>query len=244
VPGRGEYAVSVHDVAPATWADCEPLLALADRFGAPVTLLVVPHYHDGVRADADPSFVAALRRRIARGDEIALHGYRHEDRGARLRSPVDWLRRRVYTAREGEFAAVDGPTATDLIARGRALLAALGLAPCGFVAPAWLMNGATLEALGRSGLRYASSRDELIDLSGQGRVAAPSLVYSTRSVWRRVVSRHWNAACIDALRRTPRLRAALHPADARYPRIVADWDRLLGRLAAERRAVLESSWLD
>ncbi len=235
--------MSVHDVAPATWPECEALLALADRFAAPVTLLVVPHYHGGVRADADPGFVAAVRARLARGDEIVLHGYLHEDRGADPRSPVDWFRRRVYTAREGEFAAVDASTATALIARGRALLAATGLPPAGFVAPAWLMNAATLEAVGRSGLRYASARDALIALPARRRIAAPSLVYSTRSRWRRVLSRRWNAAGARALRGAPRLRAALHPADARYPSIIADWERLLARLSDERRAVLESSWL-
>ncbi len=105
-----EYAVSVHDVAPATWADCERLLALTDRLGAPATLLVVPHYHDGIRADRDPRFAAALRRRVAHGDEVVLHGYWHEDRAARGHSPLDWLRRRVLTASEGEFAAVEsGP---------------------------------------------------------------------------------------------------------------------------------------
>lgn len=235
--------MSVHDVAPATWPDCETLLALADRFGTPVTLLVVPHYHGGVRADADPGFVAALRRRLARGDEIVLHGYRHQDRGPVPRSPVDWFRRRVYTAREGEFAAVDDPTATALIARGRALLTAIGLAPSGFIAPAWLMSAATLEAVGRSGLRYASTRDALIALPARRRVAAPSLVYSTRSLWRRVLSRHWNAARLAALRAAPRIRVALHPADAQYPSVVHDWEQLLARLSAERRAVVESRWL-
>jgi predicted deacetylase len=240
---RREYAVSIHDVAPATWGGCERLLALTDRLGAPATLLVVPCYHGGRRADADPAFAAALRQRVARGDEVVLHGYWHEDRGPRSRSPQEWFRRRVHTASEGEFAAVDAPTAAALIARGRALLASLGLAPAGFVPPAWLMNAATLEALERSGLRYASSRDVLIEIAARRRVIAPSLVYSTRSGWRRRLSRHWNTARLAALQSAPRVRAALHPADAHHAAVVADWQRLLDRLAAERAAVLESSWL-
>ncbi len=239
-----EYAVSIHDVAPATWPDCERLLALTDRMGAPATLLVVPHYHDGIRVDRDPRFAAALRRRVAQGDEVVLHGYWHEDRCARGHSPADWLRRRVYTASEGEFAAVDRRTATTLIARGRAVLATLGLAPAGFVPPAWLMNAATVAALARSGLRYTCSRDELVDLASRRRIAAPSLVYSTRSAWRRALSRRWNAARLESLGAAPRIRAALHPADARHAAVLADWEALLGRLATGRRAVLESRWLD
>ena len=240
---RGEYAVSVHDVAPATWAACERLLALTDALGARATLLVVPHYHDGARADDDPAFAAALRRRVAGGDEVVLHGYRHRDRGRPARWPQEWLMRRIYTASEGEFAAVDAATATALIARGREVLAVLGLTPAGFVAPAWLMNGATLAALGASGLRYAALRDELIDLRSSHRVAAPSLVYSTRAGWRRGLSRGWNAARLAALAGAPRLRAALHPADAAHDAVLADWRRLLERLATGRAAVLESSWL-
>lgn len=239
-----EYAVSIHDVAPATWPDCERLLSLTDRLGAPATLLVVPHYHDGVRVDRDPRFAAALRRRVARGDEVVLHGFWHEDREARGHTPLDWLRRRVLTASEGEFAAVDERTAAMLIARGRAVLATLGLAPAGFVAPAWLMNQATATALAGSGLRYSSSRDELVDLASQRRVAAPSLVYSSRSGWRRALSRRWNAARLASLAPAPRVRAALHPADARHPAVLADWAGLLGRLAAGRGAVLESRWLE
>jgi predicted deacetylase len=241
---HAEYSVSVHDVAPATWHACQRLLALADHLGAPVTLLVVPHYHAGRRADADAGFVAALRQRAARGDEVVLHGYSHLDRGASPRSPVEWLQRRVVTAGEGEFAALDLQTASALIERGQSLLAAIGVPPAGFVAPAWLMNGATLEALGRSGLRYACSRDELIELATGRRVAAPSLVYSVRSAWRRAVSRRWNAARLDGLRAAPHVRVALHPADSEHASVLADWQRLLARLAGTRRAVLETRWLD
>jgi predicted deacetylase len=241
---RGEYAVSLHDVAPATWAACERLLALTDAQGVPATLLVVPHYHAGMRADGDPAFGAALRERVARGDEVVLHGYHHEDRGAWARSPREWLARRIYTASEGEFAAIDAASAAALIARGRAVLATLGLVPAGFVAPAWLMNEATVAALSASGLRYAASRDALIDLGSARRVAAPSLVYSTRARWRRTLSKAWNAARLATLDGAPRIRAALHPADAAHAAVLADWARLLGRLAAERRGVLESSWLE
>ncbi len=240
---RGGFAVSLHDVAPTTWSACERLLALTDALRLPVTLLVVPHFHGGTRADLDPGFVRVLRDRVARGDETVLHGYFREDRGGRARSPGDWFARRLYTDSEGEFAALDADAATDLVARGRAVFAAAGLAPAGFVAPAWLMSEASVAVLGASGLRYAATRDALIDLPSGRRIAAPSLVYSTRARWRRNLSRAWNAARLATLDGAPRIRAALHPADAGHAAVLADWERLLGRLARERHGVLESSWL-
>jgi uncharacterized protein len=248
---RREYAVSVHDVAPATWPQCERLLALADSVGAPVTLLVVPHYHRGLRSDADPAFGAAVRQRVARGDEVALHGYYHEDHGPPPRSPGAWLQRRVYTAAEGEFATLDTATAADLLARGRAVLTAIGIEPAGFVPPAWLINERALEAVRRSGLRYTCTRNTLIDFGadrpasrgGEGRIAAPSLAYSTRSPWRRALSRRWNRVHLAAFAHAPHLRVALHPADAGHDDVMGDWTRLVAAFAAQRRAVLESVWL-
>ena len=248
---RRDYAVSVHDVAPATWLQCERLLALADSFGAPVTLLVVPHYHRGLRSDADAAFGAALRQRVAHGDEVVLHGYYHEDHGPPPRSPRAWLRRRVYTAAEGEFDTLDTATAANLLARGRAVLEAMRLEAAGFVPPAWLINERALEAVRHSGLRYASRRDELIDFGadaraarhGDRRIAAPSLAYSTHSAWRRALSRRWNQARLAAFAAAPRLRVALHPADANHAAVMNDWTRRMAELAAERHAVLESGWL-
>ena len=248
---RREYAVSVHDVAPATWSQCERLLTLADSFGVPVTLLVVPHYHRGLRSDADTGFGAALRQRVARGDEVVLHGYYHVDHGPPPRSPRAWLRRRVYTDAEGEFDTLDTAAAADLLARGRTVLEAMRLTPAGFVPPAWLINERALEAVRRSGLRYASTRDELIDFGanapaarkGDRRIAAPSLAYSTRSAWRRALSRRWNQARLAVFAAAPRLRVALHPADAQHAAVMNDWTRRMAGLAVGRNAVLESSWL-
>ena len=246
-----EYAISVHDVAPETWPQCERLLALADSFGAPVTLLVVPHYHRGVRADADAVFTAAVRRRVACGDEVVLHGYYHEDHGPPPLTPRDWLRRRVYTASEGEFATLDTATAVELLARGRAVLEAMRLTAAGFVPPAWLINEPALDAVRGSGLRYTCTRDLLIDLGadaraardGDHRIAAPSIVYSTWTAWRRALSRRWNRRRLAALTTVPRLRVALHPADVEHDTVMNDWARVVAGLAKERRAVLESGWL-
>jgi predicted deacetylase len=238
-----EFAVSVHDVAPHTWTACQRLLEAVRPVGAPITWLVTPHHHRRTRIDADPAFVAALRARVAAGDEIALHGYYHVDDALPPRSPTAWFERRVLTAGEGEFAALTCAAAESRIASGLALLVTVGLAPTGFVAPAWLMSPGTRRALRTSGLAYACSRDALLPLPDGPPVVAPSLVWSARSAWRRRASLVWNRARLVRCARAPLLRVALHPADAEHPQVLRAWTELMGRLADSRVAVLESRWL-
>lgn len=238
-----DWAVSLHDVAPDTWPACARLLALVEPFGASVTLLVTPHFHGRHRLDEDPGFVRALRRRLVRGDEIALHGYFHLDDAAPPTTLRDWFRRRVITASEGEFAAIGAADARRRLTDGTLMLARAGLTAKGFVAPAWLLGDGARTALMETSLAYTSTRDELYALPSFEAVRAPSLVYSTRAAWRRAASRIWNRRRLARLAAEPRLRVALHPADAAHPAVLDDWTHLLGTLARSRQAVLESSWL-
>jgi uncharacterized protein len=237
------WSVSIHDVAPATWPDCRRLLHLLSTWPVPVSLLVVPDLHGRGRSDADAPFIAALRERTARGDEVVLHGYYHRDDAPRPRAWRDWWQRRVLTDGEGEMAALDEREAGRRIASGTALLAASGLAPAGFISPAWQLGPGARRALCASGLAYTATRDELIDLPGWTVHPAPSLVYSSRSALRRTLSRAWNGRRANALRSAPLLRVALHPSDARYPSVISHWRALLRALTSERLPVLESRWL-
>ena len=237
-------AVSLHDVAPATWPLCERLLALTDRHHLPVTLLVVPHYHGAVRADQAPEFTASLKARVTRGDEVVLHGYHHRDEGPPPRTVTDWVERRILTAREGEFSALGEQEAALRVGTGLECLARMGLEAQGFVPPAWLMSRGAMAALRQSGLRYTCTRDRLWSLSDDRNCHAPSLVWSSRSRWRRVVSLIWNEQRQRRLRASPLLRIALHPAEGRYPAVMTHWARLLTTLTSYRRPVLESQSLD
>src|SRR5438045_146966 len=99
-------ACVVHDVAPSTWAECSTLLRMLDGLGAvPVTLLVVPHYHYRDPITRDRRLIAALDQRLARGDELALHGYHHRDDEPPPRTLGGFIERRLLTRAEGEFAA-------------------------------------------------------------------------------------------------------------------------------------------
>jgi len=83
--------VSVHDVAPATWTQCERLLGMLDAIGPlPVTLLVVPDFHRAGAVDTSAAFIRAIKARLARGDEVALHAPHQSglgSRSTRSRSP-------------------------------------------------------------------------------------------------------------------------------------------------------------
>ena len=236
-------AVSLHDVAPSTWPQCEVLLRLTDAWKLPVSLLVVPNYHRHGTVDASSTFAAAVRARVVRGDEAVLHGYAHLDESPAPRTWRDWWRRRVVTAGEGEMAAIDAAEARERLRAGLEVLEAAQLTPAGFIPPAWLMGEGTREALRDCAFAYTSSRDELYALPAFTPYKAPSLVYSTRSAWRRALSFLWNERRRVTLRDQPLVRIALHPGDADHPAVLRHWRGLLAALLSERSVVLESRWL-
>ncbi|HEY0179624.1 MAG TPA: polysaccharide deacetylase family protein [Dokdonella sp.] len=241
-PAARRLCIALHDVAPATWPRCVRLLDRLDALGAPpLTLLVVPDYHRRGRADADAAFVRAIDRRLARGDEVALHGYFHLDDAAPPRTPRQWLLRRRLTAGEGEFAALDERTAAARIDAGLAMLGRLGWHPHGFVAPAWLLGAGARAALATAPLRYTSTHTQLVPLDGAPPVAAPCIGASARSAWRRRASRAGLALAGAATRNAPLLRVALHPADAEHADLLAAWSAVLAALLDARQATTKAA---
>ena len=74
--------VSIHDVAPATRARIERMLAQVAKAGVPrCSLLVVPDYHHSGRSLGESGFVAWLQELSAQGHEIVLHGFSIDGRG-------------------------------------------------------------------------------------------------------------------------------------------------------------------
>ncbi len=233
--------IVLHDVAPATWPSCRRLLDMLGSLGDPVvTLLVVPDFHGSGRVDAAPDFFCSVDALAAGHAEIALHGYFHRDDASPPRSPGAWLRRRVLTASEGEFAALDRDVAACRIRDGQHMLGRVGWNITGFVPPAWLASRGTYEALCATTLRYTSTHAALITLPDQRRIAAPCLTASTRSVWRRSCSRIWLRTMSLLWARSPLLRIGLHPDDALHPEIMACWRKLIGALLQDRIALTKS----
>lgn len=235
--------VVLHDVAPQTWDAYQPFVAFAERLGVPLTLLVVPDFHHAGDLRRHPRFVSAMNARLARGDEIALHGYFHADELPLRGDPVDFFMRRVYT-REAEFYRLDTAAAGERLQRGLELFAGLGWNARGFVAPAWLPGPGTRAALRGLPLRYTSTSQTLVDLRSNRTHKAPGLVWSARSRWRRAVSERVNLALLRRHRAAPLLRLGLHPVDMQHAAARQFWTATLTQLLTCRTALTKSTWLD
>jgi predicted deacetylase len=221
----------LHDVAPATWPACERvLLAISEVAELPLTLLAVPRYHCAPRSR---DFEQWLRFRAADGDEVALHGYTHQDDG-QPRGTLDHLRRRVYTAGEGEFCALQPSEALQRVIAGAQWFRTLGLPLYGFVAPAWLLGPGGWEALRWFDFRYTCTLSRIVLLPERRALNCQSLVYSARSAWRRHASIVWNRALATAQWHRPLLRLELHPGDADNAALRLSWQRLLDAALCER----------
>ena len=239
-------AIAVHDVSPATWRECGELLAMLDDAGGPpLTLLVVPCFHHGAHVLRDRAFVAAMDARLARGDELVLHGYYHVDDAPPPRAPREWFARRMLTRGEGEFAVLDERAAAWRIARGIAVFRELGWPLHGFVPPAWLMSGTTRDALARCGhpFAYATVRGGIHHLPQWRFERTANLCYSPTSAPRRVMSAVAIRGELWRARSLPLLRISLHPQDAREPGVVRHWRRVIGTALATRMPVTKFGWV-
>ena len=234
--------VSVHDVAPATWAACQRVLnAVREVAEIPLTLLVVPAYHG--QCSAQPEFEQAISAQLAAGHELALHGYFHLD--PQVPSDViDWVRRRIYTNGEGEFCGLSEEEARERLTLGARWFAANGWPLSGFVAPAWLLGSGAWKALRtRRDLLYTSTLTKLIALPEGHVISAPCLTYSVRSAWRRRTSIVWNAVLSRVTENAPVLRLGLHPNDAESRSVRRSWQRLLERALNDRTAATKAEFM-
>ena len=242
---RPSVMLVLHDVAPETWADYQPFVEAVDALGnVPMTWLVVPDFHHRNALHRSPTFCRLLDKRLAKGDELALHGFYHADEAPTPRTLRDWFMRRIYT-HEGEFYSLDEAEALQRLEAGLAQFAAHDWPVAGFVAPAWLMSEGTRQALKRLPLRYTSTPQHLYRLPDFTAIDAPGLVWSARSAWRRRMSRmicdwqckRWQGA--------QTLRLGLHPVDMRHGDSRDYWlDTLKALLAEGREPVTKSAWLE
>ncbi len=235
----------LHDVSPATWDACKRVLAAVDGFARiPLTLLVVPEYHHRASIGESPEFVTAIEKRLALGDEVAMHGYFHQDEaGPKPWSPSDRFRRTIWTAREGEFSALDATAAAQRLAHGLRQFDRLGWKVAGFVPPAWLLGPGGRAALTASRFRYTTTRRHLVTLPDWRPYASPSLVWSVRSRLRRNLSATFNTYLRHRLRHAPLMRLGLHAADAAHPDAMRFWLDTLRACLESRLPVTKSEWL-
>ena len=236
--------VSLHDVSPQTREECQLILADLARWGVPHgSLLVIPdHHHRGHMRD-DPEFAAWLRKQAALGHEIVMHGYYHQRQRRAGESPWDKFTTRLYTADEGEFYDLDRTGATELVTRARNEFQSLGLAPAGFIAPAWLLSGDAENALRDLGVDYTTRLGSVLDFQTGLTHRSQSLVWSVRSGWRRRTSLLWNALLFRRLAASPLLRISIHPVDRRHANVWQQIGELVSRALADRRPLTYHAWL-
>lgn len=230
---RRQFIVSIHDV---TQHNCECVSAILrdlEGVGVGVTsLLVVPDYHRRGVISGDSDAAGWLNSLARGGHEIVLHGYYHLREARPGESLRDRVMTRFYTAGEGEFYDLSQFDAEQRLRDGRRVLREMGLSASGFIAPAWLLGEGGLRACRETGFQYTVLFDRIVDLSQQRVTAARSLVYSTRSAWRRVVSLMFNARLAWRRREDAVLRLSIHPPDREHPAV---WSQIL-RLAREAAA--------
>lgn len=244
-PPQLAVSIVLHDVSPASWPAYQDFIRAVDAIGRiPLTLLVVPDFHHQYSLDQFPDFRHAIDQRIALGDEVVLHGYYHQDDSALRPNPLNLFMRRIYT-HEGEFYSLDELQATQRLHFGLALFKAYDWPVAGFVAPAWLMSPGARAALRRTSLSYTSDLKGLIRLPDWQRLQdTPTLVWSSRSAWRRVVSRYWNQLRLAQSLSSPLIRLGLHPNDMAHQAAVRFWLKTLETLLLTHIPLTKAQWVN
>jgi predicted deacetylase len=210
--------VTIHDVTPALQQRVKALWALCAERGVIPGLYVVPDWHGGSPIEGDAAFAEWLRDRAADGAEILLHGERHDEVGLPRRWR-DEMRAFGRTNKEGEFLTLDYDAARSRIDRGVARLHALGLAPIGFVPPAWLAKRATHDAVRDAGLAVSETDSAIFVHATRVTIASPVLRWSARGAFRSYGSVLQERIRWRTQRHTPVMRIALHPADLDHPAV-------------------------
>ena len=235
--------VSIHDVAPVTRSPVERILTQLGHVGVPqCSLLVVPDYHRTGRSLGDPVFTEWLRDLDAQGHEVVIHGFYHQRARRAGESTLEKVVTRVYTAGEGEFYDLGYGEALRRIRDAQDEFAAHGFHPAGFIAPAWLLGVEAMRAAGDAGLRYTTTLRGVRDLTTGEEFLSQSLVYSTRSAWRRAVSPFWNRALFRRLTKTPLLRLSLHPPDIDHRAIWQQTGEIIREALLDRQAMTYQEW--
>lgn len=234
----------LHDVSPQSWSDYREFVAAVDALGTvPMTWLVVPDFHKHNALEQAPEFCGFLERRLARGDELVLHGYYHCDDQPAPQTVRDYFMRRIYTW-EGEFYGLGVTQAMARLEAGIELFRRLGWPLHGFVAPAWLMSQGTRQALRHLPLDYTSDARHLYQLPDFLGIDAPGIVWSAGSAWRRGISKALGDIRERQRRQASTLRLGLHPVDMRHGFSRRYWFDLLQRLLKDGRIPMTKiGWL-
>ncbi len=237
--------VSLHDVSPKTRADCTRILREMRTWGVKkCSLLVIPDHHRSGHFLQDSAFCAWLREQAKAGHEIVIHGYTHQRARRGGEGLAARLTTEVYTADEGEFYDLDRASAHALVAQARVEFRQVGVAPTGFIAPAWLLSKEAENALRDLGIEYTTRLGSVVDLQKSRAYRSQSLVWSVRSLWRRVTSLAWNALLFRLLAHHGLMRLSIHPVDFHHPAVRRQIRSLIARAIAVREPLTYAAWIE
>jgi predicted deacetylase len=234
----------VHDVSPRTRDACTSILTDLASIGlTQCSLLVVADHHGAGHFLEDRTFCNWLKAQVQLGHEIVIHGYHH----LRSRKTAEGIRTifatRVYTADEGEFYDLDHASAVELLKRAREDFEKIGLKPDGFIAPAWLLGDEAARALTEVGVEYTTHLGSVTDLRTGQKYESQSLVWSTRSQWRRVASLAWNALLFQTLKENPLIRISIHPTDFQHSSVWGQIRHFVRRALRDRAPYTYERWI-
>ncbi len=231
-------AVALHGIEPATFERCALIRDwLADHGVDRVTLLVIPARDLHPVGERSPEMVAWLRERRRAGDSIAQHGFQHACR--RPREPAGRLLALARGRRTGEFSDLDPEETRRALHAGWRVLKLAGIAPDGFVAPAYAYTAALRRALsprfqwwaGLMRVHRAHSRPQAPTRAA----LAPAFSFTAGGPLARAMSPP--LVRVGSLLPTDTLRVDLHPADLHHPRHMLALEWVLARNAGRRAAV-------
>jgi hypothetical protein len=244
LPPSQAVIVSIHDVSPGTRAECEAIFAQLAELGLKTcTWLVVPDYHHRGHIREDAEFCEWICALENEGHEIVIHGYHHQRERRENDSLFDRVVTCLYTADEGEFYDIDHDRALALVQRAQEEFREIGVHPEGFIAPAWLLSAPAVKALKDAGMQYTTRLRHVLDLYSGRAHDSQSLVWSSRSAWRRALSVLWNRVLFRRLADNPLMRIAIHPPDIRYPRVWREIGVCVSRALESRLPFTYERWI-
>jgi predicted deacetylase len=234
-------AVALHGIEPATFERCALIRDwLSDHGVHRATLLVIPARDLHPVGERSPAMVAWLAERSRAGDSIAQHGFHHDplhpEAGARQLLAI------APGRRAGEFTGLDVLETRRAVEAGWRVLKLAGIAPDGFVAPAYAYTSALREALAQRFSWWASllrvhraSTDRNSSPLGPRPPLAPAFSLATAGTLARLSSPA--LLRLGALLPTSSLRVDVHPSDLAHSRHMLALEWVLAREGASRTAV-------
>jgi hypothetical protein len=231
-------AVALHGIEPQTFERCALIRDWLDDHGIErATLLVTPARDLHPVGERSPAMVDWLAERRHLGDSIAQHGF--QNNGAPVQGSARRVLARAQLQEGAEFVGLDARETRSAVHAGWRVMKLAGIAPDGFVAPAYAYTDALRAALGQRFQWWA----------GLLRVHSPSPPGTRRArgplapAWSLAAPGCVNSALAPSLVRlgaalpTSTLRLDIHPAYLQSTRHMLALEWVLSRAGGRRAAV-------